>query len=109
MSTKSCNQIAHGKIVNVYDFCKWIDTIQDLQPFRFFTLDVISDPDKSYKNLQEIRSYGHNPIPVFMRGENYELMRELLLISDIVEFYFGATKSSISSSIDMPRILTESL
>ncbi len=72
-----------GKEINVDDYCKFIEDLP-IKPWRYFTLDVIGDPEKSYKNYEVMLKRGFNPIPIFTRGEDIKMIDKYYETSDVI-------------------------
>jgi hypothetical protein len=72
-----------GKTIQVDDYCKFIESLP-FKPWRYFTLDVIGDPEKSFKNYELMLSRGFKPIPIFTRGEDIKMIDEYYKTSDVV-------------------------
>lgn len=72
-----------GKSIDVDDYCKFIETLP-IKPWKYFTLDKIGDPEGSLKNYEIMLKRGFNPIPIFTRGEDINILDEYYKTSDIV-------------------------
>jgi len=72
-----------GKSIELDDYCRFIETLP-FKPWRYFTLDVIGDPHKSFENYQTMLKRGFNPIPIFTRGENVSMIDEYYKTSDVL-------------------------
>ena len=72
-----------GKEIRLDDYCKFIETLP-VKPWRYFTLDVIGDPEATMENYQTMLRRGFNPIPVFTRGEDPSVLEEYYANSDVV-------------------------
>lgn len=72
-----------GKSINVDDYCKFIESLP-FKPWKYFNLDVIGDSEASFKNYEIMRERGFNPIPIFTRGENIEMIDKYYETSDIL-------------------------
>lgn len=72
-----------GKEVSLDDYCKFIDSLP-FEPWRYFTLDVIGDPEASMKNYETMIARGYNPVPIFTRGEDPSILDEYYKTSDVV-------------------------
>lgn len=75
-----------GKKIELDDYCKFLDKIQDLHPFKAVQLDVFGDPEKSYKNFLIMKDRGYDVMPVFTRGESLERLEELYKHTDYIMF-----------------------
>lgn len=72
-----------GKPISLDDYCKFIEHLP-IKPWRYFTLDVIGDADGTLRNYETMISRGFNPIPIFTRGEDPNLIEKYYKTSDIV-------------------------
>jgi hypothetical protein len=72
-----------GQKINLDDYCKYIENLP-IKPWRYFSLDVIGDPDLTMKNYQIMISRGFNPIPIFTRGDDLSVIDEYYKTSDII-------------------------
>jgi hypothetical protein len=72
-----------GKPIKLDDYCKFIENLP-FEPWRYFTLDVIGDPEKSFENYQTMLNRGFRPIPIFTRGEDVSMIDEYYKTSDVL-------------------------
>ena len=72
-----------GKEIRLDDYCKFIETLP-VKPWRYFTLDVIGDPEATMKNYQTMLRRGFNPVPIFTRGEDPSVLDDYYETSDVV-------------------------
>ena len=72
-----------GKPIQLDDYCRFIESLP-FKPWRYFTLDVIGDPEKSFLNYQKMLERGFNPVPIFTRGEKIEMIDEYYKTSDVL-------------------------
>lgn len=72
-----------GKPIALDDYCRFIESLP-FKPWRYFTLDVIGNPEKSFENYQIMLKRGFNPIPIFTRGEDIKMINEYYKTSDVV-------------------------
>lgn len=75
-----------GKPIHLDDYCRFLDSIEDLRPFHAVQLDVFGDPEASYKNLLIMRERGYDVMPVFTRGESLERLEEFYEMTDYIMF-----------------------
>lgn len=75
-----------GKDIRLDDYCKFLDSIQDLRPFHAVQLDVFGDPEASAANYNIMRSRGYDVMPVFTRGETADKLDELYEHTDYIMF-----------------------
>lgn len=72
-----------GKPILLDDYCRFIESLP-FKPWRYFTLDVIGNPEASFKNYEIMLSRGFKPIPIFTRGEDPKMIDEYYKTSDVV-------------------------
>lgn len=72
-----------GKEIKVEDYEEFINNLP-VKPWRYFTLDVIGDPQGTEDNYKYLLSKGMNPIPIFTRGESLDIIDEYYKTSDVV-------------------------
>lgn len=71
------------KNVNLEEYCNFILKNKDII-FKYFSLDVIGNPEKTRENLKIMLDKGLNPIPVFTRGDNPKYISDYYKNSDII-------------------------
>jgi hypothetical protein len=72
-----------GKAIRLDDYLSFIDGLS-VKPWRYFTLDVIGDPEGTRHNFDEARRRGYSPVPIFTPGETLEALEEYYDRSDLV-------------------------
>lgn len=72
-----------GRPIKLDDYCRFIDGLP-FKPWRYFTLDVIGDPEATMQNYQTMLQRGYNPLPIFTRGEDISVIDEFYKTSDVV-------------------------
>ena len=72
-----------GKPIALDDYCRFIESLP-FKPWRYFTLDVIGDPEASFKNYETMLKRGFNPVPIFTRGEDLSMIDEYYKTSDVL-------------------------
>lgn len=72
-----------GKPIALDDYCRFIDSLP-IKPWRYFTLDVIGDPEGTIKNYETMLARGYKPVPIFTRGERLEMLDHYYKTSDVV-------------------------
>jgi len=72
-----------GNPIKLDDYCKFIESLP-FKPWRYFTLDEIGDPEKSFKNYEIMLKRGFNPVPIFTRGEDLSMIDEYYKTSDVL-------------------------
>lgn len=58
-----------GQSIKLVDYLRFLESLP-FEPWRYFMLDVIGDPQATWKNYLEMRRLGFDPIPIFTRGED---------------------------------------
>lgn len=72
-----------GKPIALDDYCRFIEGLP-VTPWRYFTLDVIGDPDGSMRNYETMLKRGFKPVPIFTRGEDPSVLEDYYKTSDVV-------------------------
>lgn len=72
-----------NKKIELDDYCKFIERLP-FKPWKYFTLDVVGNPDATLKNYEIMLRRGFKPIPIFTRGEDIKAIDEYYKTSDIV-------------------------
>ena len=72
-----------GKPIQLDDYCKFIESLP-FEPWRYFTLDVIGNPEGSFKNYEIMLERGFKPIPIFTRGDDVSMIDKYYETSDVL-------------------------
>lgn len=72
-----------GKPIALDDYCRFIERLP-VQPWRYFTLDVIGDAAGSMRNYETMLKRGFKPVPIFTRGEDPSVLEDYYRTSDLV-------------------------
>lgn len=72
-----------GQVIEIDDYCKFIDNLP-IKPWKYFALDVVGNPQKTMENYEIMLKRGYNPIPIFTRGEEINVLEDYYKTSDIV-------------------------
>lgn len=72
-----------GKEIKLDDYCRFIDSLP-VKPWRYFSLDVIGDPEKTRRNYEIMLERGYDPIPIFTQGDEIESLEYFYSKSEIV-------------------------
>lgn len=72
-----------GKPIALDDYCRFLEGLP-VNPWRYFTLDVIGDPAGSMRNYETMLKRGFNPVPIFTRGEDVSVLDDYYKTSDLV-------------------------
>ena len=72
-----------GKPIQLDDYCRFLDGLP-IKPWRYFTLDVIGDPEGTMRNYETMLARGFKPVPIFTRGEDPSVLEEFYKTSGVV-------------------------
>ncbi len=72
-----------GKEISLDDYCSFLEKIP-VKPWRYFSLDVIGNPEATMENYQKMLERGFTPLPIFTRGENCSAIEKYYETSDVV-------------------------
>lgn len=72
-----------GKRIKLGDYMNFIKTLP-IKPWRYFTLDVIGDPKRTWDNYQKMLDEGLKPVPIFTRGDDFKMLDKYYETSDLV-------------------------
>ena len=72
-----------GQVIEIDDYCKFIDNLP-IKPWKYFALDVVGNPQKTMENYEIMLKRGYNPIPIFTRGEEINVLEDYYKTSGIV-------------------------
>lgn len=72
-----------GQPIELDEYTDFLDRIP-LEPWKYFTLDVIGDGEKTKDNYYKLLEQGYKPIPIYTRGENIKMIDEYFETSEIV-------------------------
>lgn len=65
------------------DYCRFIEALP-IEPWGYFSLDVIGDPKQSMINYETMLRRGFKPIPIFTRGDDVMALEEYYSRSNVV-------------------------
>ena len=74
-----------GKKIELDDYCKFVETCNP-KPWRYFSLDVIGDAEKTAKNFEIMLERGFKPVPIYTPGEDKAAIDYFYSKSDVVGF-----------------------
>lgn len=74
-----------GKKIELDDYCKFVETC-DPKPWRYFSLDVIGDAEKTAANFEKMLERGFKPVPIYTPGEDKAAIEYFYSKSDVVGF-----------------------
>lgn len=72
-----------GKEVSVDEYMRFLDNFP-LEPWGYFVLDKVGDPEGTWKNYEKMINSGYKPIPIFTRGAPIEHLERYYEHSDLV-------------------------
>lgn len=72
-----------GKPIELDDYCRFLEGLP-VKPWRYFTLDVIGDPEGTLRNYETMLARGFTPVPIFTRGEDPSVLEDYYKTSDVV-------------------------
>ena len=72
-----------GKKILLDDYCGFLDSLP-FEPWHYFMLDVIHNPDATIKNLETMISRGYKPVPVFTLGQDLSVIDEYYKNSEVI-------------------------
>lgn len=72
-----------GFEIKLDDYCDFLEKLP-VKPWRYFALDVIGNPEATTENFRTMVKRGFNPIPVFTRGHQLDVLDEYYEHSDVV-------------------------
>jgi hypothetical protein len=72
-----------GKPIRLQDYLRFLDSLP-YQPFGYFMLDVIGQPDQTRANYSQMYELGYRPIPIFTRGEDFDELENYYERTDYV-------------------------
>lgn len=72
-----------GKSISVDDYCTFLNNLP-VKPWRYFALDMVGNPEGSFRNYEIMLRRGFKPIPVFTRGEDPSVLDLYYKTSDVV-------------------------
>ena len=72
-----------GKKISLDEYCKFIESLP-FEPWKYFTLDVIGNPEKTIRNYETMLARGFKPVPILTQGESFSVMDEFWKTSDVV-------------------------
>lgn len=72
-----------GKPIELDDYCRFLEGLP-VKPWRYFTLDVIGDPEGTMRNYETMLARGFKPVPIFTRGEDSSVLEDYYKTSDVV-------------------------
>jgi len=72
-----------GKQIELDDYCRFIEQLP-VEPWRYFTLDVVGDPEGTLHNYETMLKRGFKPVPILTRGEDPSVLEDYYKTSDVV-------------------------
>ena len=75
-----------GKQITLDEYCKFLESIGSISPFKAVQLDVIGNPEATWKNFLIMKKRGFDVMPVFTRGDTIERLDEMYEHTDYIMF-----------------------
>jgi hypothetical protein len=72
-----------GKQIELDDYCRFIEQLP-VEPWRYFTLDVVGDPEGTLHNYETMLKRGFKPVPILTRGEDPSVLEDYYKTSDVL-------------------------
>lgn len=72
-----------GKQIELDDYCRFLESLP-VDPWRYFTLDVVGNPEGTLSNYETLLKRGFKPVPIFTRGEDPSVLEDYYKTSDVV-------------------------
>lgn len=72
-----------GKSIALDDYCRFLETLP-VDPWRYFTLDVVGDAHGTMRNYETMLRRGFKPVPIFTRGEDPSVLEDYYRHSEVV-------------------------
>lgn len=83
MDSGAFTAFSGGKPIALGDYCGFIRDLP-FKPWRYFTLDVIGDPEATRRNYRVMLEMGFEPVPICTAGGDYADMDEYFKTSSLV-------------------------
>ena len=83
MDSGAFTAFSGGKPIALDDYCGFIRDLP-FKPWRYFTLDVIGDPEATRRNYRVMLERGFEPVPICTAGGDYADMDEYFKTSSLV-------------------------
>lgn len=83
MDSGAFTAFSGGKPIALDDYCGFIRDLP-FKPWRYFTLDVIGDPEATRRNYRVMLERGFEPVPICTAGGDYAEMDEYFKTSSLV-------------------------
>lgn len=74
-----------GSTIDVRDYIAFLKAMP-FEPWRYFSLDVIGDPEATRSNHQRMLDAGLSPIPVWTTGQDLDELEALFETAEVVGF-----------------------
>lgn len=72
-----------GKPIRLKDYLRFLDSLP-YDPYGYFMLDVIGQPEQTRANYTTMYDHGYRPIPIFTRGEEFDELENYYATTDYV-------------------------
>jgi hypothetical protein len=89
----------NGKeVVSKEAYAEFLKGAAGRKAWRYFSMDVIADPERSRVNFEWMRAQGLSPVPVFQRGGKIGELRQLLHDHELVAI--GGVAAKLAGDLD---------
>lgn len=95
-----------GREITLSGYCSFLASLP-VTPWRYITLDVIENPEKTRENLAAMRHAGFAPVPVFTPGESFDSINALYETTDMIACGGVAGKYSRYGLAYLNRVMRE--
>jgi hypothetical protein len=68
---------------NIEEYMSFINKLE-IKPWRYFTLDVVGNAERTHWNFSHLINEGFDPVPIFTRGDSVEELEFYYKHSDLV-------------------------
>lgn len=72
-----------GKPIDLDEYCRFLEA-PPVPLWRYFALDVVGDPEATWRNYEVMLKRGFRPLPIMTPGESLETMDRYYETSDVV-------------------------
>lgn len=72
-----------GTPIELDDYCKFLEALP-VKPWRYFTLDVLGEPEGTLRNYETMLARGFKPVPIYTRGSDPKMLDHYYQTSDVV-------------------------
>lgn len=73
-----------GKPIKLDDYCRFLDSLENLRPFHAVQLDVVGDGEATARNYEIMKERGYDVMPVFTRGDTATRLDDYYATTDYI-------------------------